>query len=249
MSMIKTIFKDTIICFVKDFSAYFRTGIIYILVPLYALLSVVITLYATDFYANTMVNMQQFFMYQPALMSLFVPALTMRFWTDEYKNNTLELLLSQPIFFLSVVLGKFFAAWFAILLMLISSTPLWGIVAYLTELDNSWIFVNYLVTFFMSGSLCAIAALASSFTFNGLGAFLISVAVCMLFTNISFSSLLARLLPENIAVINLMKTFDFRALYNEMIMGQVSLPAFVYFILMIIFCLALNVETVEYKRR
>lgn len=51
------------------------------------------------------------------VMMFFVPAITMRLVSEEKRSGTLEVLLTAPVNEISIVLGKFFAAWIAYLLL------------------------------------------------------------------------------------------------------------------------------------
>ena len=84
-----TLFRTTAVCFYKDFKFYFQSKMIYLIVLIYAALIAGLTFYATDFVAQTDPALRQFFKLQTDILPLFVPALTMRLWADEYKHNTL----------------------------------------------------------------------------------------------------------------------------------------------------------------
>ncbi len=240
--------RDLLICFIKDFKFYFQSKIVYLLLFVYVSMVSSITLYATDFYVNTSFDMYQFFKFQPGIMSMIIPALTMRFWADEYKHNTLEVLLAQPINYGAVVWGKFLAAWMIVGIMLIASFGFWLITSYFLDLKNGLVFVNYLLTFLMSGSLCALASLLSVVTYNALGAFLFGLAGCMIITNINLGVLIGKVFPDNLILENLFKYFNFMQLFDEMIKGQIGISSILYFVMIIIFSLIILEMIVEHKK-
>ena len=207
-----------------------------------------ITLYATDFYVNTSVSMYQFFKFQPGIMSMIIPALTMRFWADEYKHNTLEVLLSQPISYWSVITGKFLASWMVVGIMLLATFGLWLVVGFFVNLDNSLVFINYLLTFLMSGALCGLASLASVITYNALKEFLVGLASCLIITNVNFGTFIGKILPDNVVLDNLFKYFNFMQLFDEMIKGQIGIASLLYFLMIIIFSLVMVEMIVEHKK-
>ena len=58
----------------------------------------------------------------PVIVQLFfVPALTMRLLSEERRSGTLEVLMTAPVNEVSVVLGKFFAAWIFFMMLWIPS--------------------------------------------------------------------------------------------------------------------------------
>ena len=237
------------VCFYKDFKFYFQSKMIYLILFIYAALSAGITFYASNFLTDTTENMQQFFKFQPQMMALFIPALTMRLWADEYRYNTLEILLSQPIGFFAVAFGKFLACWAVTGLMLVSSFVVWGVAASLVPLKNEWILLNYIMTFMMAGSLCAVSLFAAIWSYNSLGAFLLSLVACHLIINLNFDSLITYLIPDSIMMSDLLKVFDFKLLFNDMIIGQISFVAVLYFCLLIVAGVGLTTYAVDFKRR
>lgn len=245
----RQIVREIAVCLGKDFKFYFQSKMIFIILPVYAALSAGITFYASDFLSHTTVNMQQFFRFQPQLMSVLIPALTMRLWADEYRNNTLEILLSQPISFFSVVCGKFLACWLVVGLMLLSSFGVWLIAASLVPLENGWILLNYFITFLMTGSLCAVSLFAAVWVYNGLGAFLLSLVCCHLLVSLNFDQPVAYLLPNNVMMTDLLRCFDFKMLFNDMIMGQINFSSIFYFGLLIVAGVGLTTYAVDFKRR
>lgn len=240
--------KDVLICWGKEFRLYFQSRIVYLVLFVYAAMSAAFTFYASDFYNNTTVNLYQFFRFQPGIMATIVPALTMRLWADEYRHNTLEVLLSQPVSYAAVAAGKFLAAWSVAGIMLVSSSGFWLITGMMLPLDNGWIIANYLVAFLMTGSLCAVGAAVSAFCYNALAAFLAALVVCMILAMADFSSWAEKLLPDNLLVMQLSKAFDFGQQYNDLISGQVWFAAVAYFVLLIAAALWISIVAVEYKR-
>lgn len=235
--------RDILTIWNKDFNFYFRSRMIYVLLVAYTILSFGLTVYVSDFYSETTINLYQFFKYQTGLMALIVPALTMRLWADEYRHNTLEVLLAQPINPFSVVLGKFLAVWCVTGIMLLATFPFWVITAMLVSLDNWWVFANYAITFWAVGSLCAIGVLAASFCYNALGAFLFGLVLCLLIVLTNFSSFINGKWGQ------FAKSLDFSKQFEDMIMGQVSAAGWLYFVWLASGALAISLVSAEYKRK
>ena len=241
--------KNLAICWGKEFKFYFQSKMIYLAVLVYASISATLTLYGSDFYNVTTINMSQFFLYQPGVLATIVPVLTMRLWADEYKNNTLEVLLSQPISIWSVVGGKFLAAWSVAVIMILSSVGIWIVVSLMVDLDNGWIAINYLITFLVAGSLCALVSAVAAFCYNTFAAFLGAMALCMFVVLVDFSSWIDELLPNNVMLGNLAKSFDFKWQFDNLIAGQIGVAGILYFVIVIAAALWTSLIAVEYKRR
>lgn len=71
------------------------------------------------------------------LLIFIIPALTMKLFTEEKKQNTYDLLLSCPITSTQIVLGKFFAVWKATGILIIMSS-LYIVLTYFFS-DFNWI--------------------------------------------------------------------------------------------------------------
>ena len=241
--------KDILFCFDKDFLFYFRNKMFYPILFVYLILSIGFVVYGSDFYNNASINLYQFFNYQPAVLSLIIPALTMRLWSDEFKNNTLEIILSQPMSPVAIILGKFFAVWGIVGIMILLSFCFWGITAFMVSLDNFWVLINYIILILVAGSLCAISAAAAAFCYNTVGAFVAGLALCLITTTSDFSGWIDKLTGGNeILWMQLAKSFDFARQFDDMIEGQLAISSIVYFILLIVASLIVSFAAVDYKR-
>lgn len=94
--------------FKREIGAYFNSAIAYIFIIVFVLLNSV--LYMAQFFVISMADMRPFFNTLPFVLSVFLPAVTMRQWAEERKGNTLELLLTFPMRTHELVLGKFIAS-------------------------------------------------------------------------------------------------------------------------------------------
>jgi ABC-2 type transport system permease protein len=239
---------DILVCFRKDFMFYFRSYTIYVLMATYLLLSGILLFYVSDFYDNSTENLYQFFRLQPGIMALIIPALTMRLWADEAKNNTLELLTAQPISLHSIVLGKFFAVWAICSLILASSTWLWLGLNLWLPLDNWWILTNYAIVWLLCGLLCAVGCLASTVFYNAIGAFLLGLGLCAFCVNSWGTQLLPKLFSKGAVMLKLADAFDFGKMFDGLISGQIDPSSLGYFVVNTVAVLWIDIEVVKHKR-
>jgi len=96
--------------FKKEVSVFFSTLIGYLIIGVFLLLNGV--LLWSDFSKINILDsgyadMDIFFEIAPLLFLLFIPAVSMRVFTEEYANGTMETLVTKPITSLQIVLGKF----------------------------------------------------------------------------------------------------------------------------------------------
>ena len=122
------------------------------------------------------------FFLAPWVFLFLIPALTMRFFSDEIKTGTIELILTKPISELSLVLGKFFAG---LLLCIIALSPTLIYVAsiYLLgqpqgNLDWAAISGSYIGLVLLSGIYVSIGVFASTLTENQIVSFILALFFC-----------------------------------------------------------------------
>ena len=95
----------------REFRGYFETPIAYVFIAIFLVLSGVFTFYLGNFYERQQADLIPFFSFHPWLYLFLIPAISMRLWSEERKSGTLELLMTLPLSRLSIVFGKFLAAW------------------------------------------------------------------------------------------------------------------------------------------
>ncbi|MBQ9235542.1 MAG: ABC transporter permease subunit [Alphaproteobacteria bacterium] len=240
---------DTLICFCKDFRFYFSSRLMYLLLAAYMLLLSAMCFFSPDFYAKTEADLLTFFMYQPVVLAIITPALTMRSFADEARNRTLEIILSQPISRLSVVLAKFLASWSVCIIMLASSALIWAVLAALTDLNNQMILFSYLAAVLMSASLCALSLFAAVFSYSFVASFILGVLFCAMLLNINFGFVSSLFSQDSLLAMKLARSFSFMRQYTAMVSGQISLSACLYFISLSAAFVFLTYAVLEYKRR
>ena len=135
--------------FNKEFAGFFRSGNAYIVLGIYALLSFAATFYAGGYFSLDNTSLTSFFLYQPEILIVLLPAITMRSWTDERRQGTLEYLLTQPISYVSAVLAKFGAAWL-FGLCTVSAFNSNTVIAYIISIFVLWCLCNLNLDFLIT---------------------------------------------------------------------------------------------------
>jgi ABC-2 type transport system permease protein len=135
--------------------------------------------FALTLFATKVANLNYIFHQMYVLSILIAPALTMRAFAEERRNETLELLLSAPLAEVSIVLAKFVAS-YAVLLVVYALAGVYALVlGWVGDPDWGPIAVGYVAVALLAALLTAVGLLASSLTENqaiaaalSLGAFL-----------------------------------------------------------------------------
>ena len=92
----------------RELNAYYTSAIAYITIIVF--LSLTMGLYMAPFFTVLSADMRVFFTVLPIALCVFLPAVSMRLWAEERKQNTWEMLLTFPMRAYEMTLGKFLAS-------------------------------------------------------------------------------------------------------------------------------------------
>jgi len=162
--------------FKKEFTAYFVSPIAYIVISIFLLVTG--WFFFTTFFLYNQANLRNFFALLPITFSFVVPAVTMRLFSEELNVGSYEILLTMPVTFLDVVLGKFLAAVVFVATMLIPTLAYPITVSFLGQLDWGPVVAGYTGAVLLGAAFSAIGLFASSLTRNQIIAFVIGMAIC-----------------------------------------------------------------------
>ena len=241
--------RQVLAVFKREFAAYFATPLAYVFIVIFLFAMGAFTFYVGRFYDNGIADLSVFFGYHPWLYLFLLPVIGMRLWADERRTGTVELLLTLPIPVWATVLGKFLAAWAFTAVALFLTFPIWITVNVLGEPDNGVIVASYVGSLLMAGGYLAISAAISASTDNQVIAFVISVAVCFLFT-IAGAALVVDFfqLWAPVILVNTISSFSFLTHFQAITSGVIDLRDLIYFGSLIALFLALNVVLIDLKK-
>jgi ABC-2 type transport system permease protein len=241
--------KQAMAIFKREFAAYFATPLAYVFIVIFLFAMGAFTFYVGRFYENGLADLSVFFGYHPWLYLFLVPAVGMRLWADERRTGTVELLLTLPIPVWATVLGKFLAAWAFCAVALVLTFPIWITVNVLGNPDNGVILASYIGSLLMAGGYLAISAAISATTDNQVIAFVVSVAVCFLFT-IAGAALVIDFfqLWAPVVLVNTISSFSFLTHFQAITSGVIDLRDLIFFASLITLFLAVNVVLIDLKK-
>ncbi|MBO3097759.1 gliding motility-associated ABC transporter permease subunit GldF [Gelidibacter pelagius] len=172
----------------KEINSFFASPIGYLVIALFLVLNgLFLWLFNGDFniLESGFADMTPFFLLAPWILVFLVPAVTMRSFSDEKKQGTLELLVTKPISHLQIVLGKYFGALVLIILALLPTLlyilALDKLKMTVDILDYGSIIGSYLGLLFLAGAYAAIGLFASTISDNQIVAFISAVFLCFFF--------------------------------------------------------------------
>lgn len=172
----------------KEIQSFFASPIGYLVIALFLLLNgLFLWLFKGEFNILNygFADLSSFFLLAPWILVFLIPAVTMRSFSDEKKQGTLELLLTKPISHLQIVLGKYFGAVVLIVLALIP-TLLYVLTVYqlgkpVGNLDMGSTLGSYFGLLFLVAAYTAIGLFASTLSDNQIVAFISAVFLCFFF--------------------------------------------------------------------
>jgi len=166
--------------FQKEFKSYFISPIAYIVISVF--LIIIGWLFFSTFFLEKQANMTKFFSLLPVTFSFIIPALTMRLFSEEINIGSYELLITLPLSFRDIIVGKFLAA-VAFVTIMLSPTLVYAVsTSLIGDLDWGPVIGGYFGAIFLGASFSAVGLLASSFTRNQVIAFIIGMAICFSLT-------------------------------------------------------------------
>ncbi len=245
--------KNVWVILKRDLGAYFTSPIGYIFIIVFLAMSV--GLYITTFFAFPVADMRPYFGNFPWMLAVFVPAVTMRVWAEDRKENTWEMLLTFPMKSWELVMGKFLAtlAFYAITLLGTITVPI--MLAALGNPDNGAIFSGYLGSLLLGAFYLSIGLFISGFCKDQIVAFVLSMMACIslfiiglptiagIVDNFFADTLLASVGSALSQLLGVTSHFD------AFTRGVVEAADILYFLVWTVIFLALNVMYIDARNR
>lgn len=185
-------------------------------------------------------DMTPFFTLSPWILIFLIPAVTMRSFSDEKKQGTLELLLTKPLSIWQIVNGKFLGA---LLLIIMAIIPTFIYVVVISKLgmpegniDMGSTIGSYFGLAFLIAAYSAIGIFTSTLSDNQIVAFIISVFVCFFFY-FGFEGL-ASITPTYSTMISALGMQDH---FKSMSRGVIDTRDILYFVSLTVLFLSLTV--------
>lgn len=235
--------------FKREIYSYFATPIAYVFMVVFLLLTGISTMYFGNFMQRGQADLVPFFSFHPWIYVIFIPALSMRLWSEERKTGTIELLLTLPITTWQAICGKYLAAYAFIACSILLTFPLWIVVNYLGNPDNGVIIASYFGSLLMAGGFLGIGACASAMCKNQVVAFIISVLLCLLVNLLGFPVVMDQLrnwMPT--PFLDTLRSFSFLTNFDTISRGIVDLRSVIFFATLIFFSLFANMVVLEDKK-
>jgi ABC-2 type transport system permease protein len=232
----------------RELRAYFATPVATVFIVIFLVLQGALTFNLGQFFDRGQADLNPFFAFIPWVFLLLIPAITMRLWAEERRLGTIELLLTLPVTQTQAVLGKFLAAWAFCAIALVLTFPFVIAVNILGSPDNGVIASGYLGCLLIAGAFLSIGAAMSALTRNQVIAFVLAVAVCLVFAAAS-NPIVSDFLTANApSVADFTRRLAVIDRFNNFTRGIIALRDLIYFATFIAFFLFLNTVLVDQRK-
>jgi gliding motility-associated transport system permease protein len=168
--------RQALLIFNKEFKDYFLSPIAYIVIAVFLLVTG--WLFFSTFFGYGQAELRRFFNLLPLILALVVPVITMRLFSEELNVGSYEILLTLPVTFQDIIIGKFLAgvAFVGAILLPTLSYPIF--VSFLGDLDWGVVIGSYIGSLLLGAAFTAIGLFASSLTRNQIIACIMGMAIC-----------------------------------------------------------------------
>lgn len=234
MNNILTIFK-------KELKSYFYSPVAYIVIVVFLIITG--WFFTSTLFVAGVITMRNVFDIIPFILLFFIPAISMRTFSEEKKAGTIELLLTKPITDYDIVLGKFFSTLTLAVLTFIPTVIYVVSLKLLGPLDIGSIFSAYLGLVLMAGLYISIGLFASSLTENQVVAFIISFLI--IFALFMMNKILMFVPPILVPIIEFIST-DFH--FSSISRGVIDTKDLIYYFSGIYIMLLLTKTSLEGRK-
>lgn len=172
----------------REIKSFFGSPIGYLVIAIFLIINgLFLWVFEGDYNISNsgFADLTPFFTLAPWIFIFLIPAVTMRSFSDEKKQGTLELLLTKPLSIWQIVNGKFLGA---VVLIIMAVIPTFIHVAVISNLgmpegniDMGSTIGSYFGLLFLISAYCAIGVFTSTLSDNQIVAFIISVFLCFIF--------------------------------------------------------------------
>ena len=227
----------------REIKSFFGSPIGYLVIAVFLLLNgLFLWVFEGDYNIlnSGFADLSPFFTLAPWILIFLIPAVTMRSFSDEKKQGTLELLLTKPISLWQIVAGKFFGA---MLLIVIAIIPTFIYVYVISSLgmpegniDLGSTMGSYFGLLFLIAAYTAIGVFTSALSDNQIVAFILSVFGCFFFYY-AFEGLANYIPPAE----NLISYLGMDSHFKSMARGVIDTRDVLYFVSLTVLFLSFTV--------
>ena len=172
--------RSTITIMNRELLSLFCSPVAYIVMAGFLLLTGVLVLVTGSFAPGQPASLRNFFQFTPYVLSIVLPAISMRLISEEYRSGTIESLMTAPITDWQMVLGKYLAAVGFYAIMILFTVGYLALMMVFGNPDVGASLASYLGLLLVGAMFLAFGLLTSSLTRNQIVAWIVATVPLML---------------------------------------------------------------------
>ena len=229
----------------RELAVFFSTPAAFIFFGAFLASILFIFFWVETFFSRNIADVRPLFSWMPLLLIFLSSAITMRVWSEEHRAGTLEPLLTSPVRFSTLVLGKFIACLGLVAIALVLTFPLPLTVNFLGSLDWGPVWGGYLASLVLAGAYIAIGLFVSAQFNSQIVSLIVSTLVCS-FLYVLGSETLTGFFGNYGG--ELLKLFGAGSRFESITRGVIDVRDLAYSLSIIGIFLSLNVFSLERSR-
>lgn len=229
----------------KEINTFFSSPIAFIFIGVFLVVNLFVFFWVETFFAVNITEVRPLFKWMPILLIFLAAAITMRSWAEEKRGGTLEFLLTSSVAPVSLVLGKFLACLFLVVVSLVLTLSLPLTVSFMGPLDWGPVFGGYLATLFLAAAYIAVGLFVSAKSENQIVSLIITTLICTLFYLIGSDTLVAFFGTRTGEILQLLGS---GSRFDSITRGIIDFRDLYYYLCVVAVFLTLNVYGLEKMR-
>jgi ABC-2 type transport system permease protein len=236
--------RNTTAIMQRELLSLFLSPIGYVVVAGFLLITGVIVLVTDSFGPGKPATLRSVFDFTPYVLTIIIPAISMRTISEEYRSGTIETLTTAPVSDTQFVIGKYLAALVFYAIMLAGTLVYLVLMMIFGNPDVGASLSAYLGLLLLGAAFTAFGVFTSSLTRNQIVAWMLGMVPLMLF--VWFAAFIVRVseggLRELFQQINILRHLD---QFNR---GLVTVEGVFFFLACATLFLFLAIKVVESRR-
>lgn len=238
--------------FKKEISSFLSSLVGYVVILIFlTILSLMIWVFPGDFNVlnGGYAQLDSMFMLAPWVFMFLIPAVTMRFFAEEKRTGTIELLLTKPLSEFQLITAKYLAGQSLVLIALLPT-----LIYYLSiyqlgnpvgNIDAGGFWGSFIGLIFLSSGFISIGLFSSSLSDNQVVAFIVAVFLSFIvFTGFDAISTIKLFEPIDNIIISLGINSHYQALSR----GVIDTRDVIYFVSLTFFFILLTRMVLESRK-
>ena len=228
----------------KEIENFLSSLIAYIVVVVFLLVVsffLWVIMFGQNIIGNGYASIDGLFSIAPLVFLFLIPAITMRMFAEERKSGTIEMLLTQPLSDMQIILAKFFAGVILVIFSLIPTLVYYYSVYQLGlppgNIDSGAMWGSYIGLLLLGAVFVAIGLFASSISDNQIVSFILAALISAFFF-LGFEFIWPLDVFSNVGL--LISSLGIFAHYESISRGVVDTRDIIYFISIIALFLMLT---------